>query len=64
MTKSYQLSRAPSSRTTSAFCKAKERADWTLRTDESGTTPFPIGVAMNGKLISSMSRLIGFSARA
>ena len=58
-----QFSRAPSSRTRSAFCSAWERAAPTDSGWSSGITPLPIGEARNGSRVRSMKARTSSSAR-
>jgi hypothetical protein len=58
-----QLSRAPISTTTSAFCSAWLRAAPTDRGWVSGITPLPIGEARKGTLVRSMKARTSSSAR-
>ena len=58
-----QLSRAPISKTTSAFWSAWLRAAPTDSGWPSGITPLPIGEARNGSCVRSMKARTSSSAR-
>lgn len=54
---SIQFNLAPKSKMTSALCRAKDLAGWIHLSDVSDTTPFPIGVARNGRFVLLISSL-------